>query len=125
MERVLNLAFQGVRQLIARDVIAGQEDVGELAAALGLDGLDLLELGLGDVAGLDEERLEGIAGVPAAVARGDDAPAVEEDDGDVGSRAQLEHPGLLLDRDQLQDFGEAEVVEVPLERHPTVLPPRP
>src|SRR6267378_6199621 len=117
MERVLDLTFQGARQLVARHVVSGQEDVRQLAAALGLDGLDLLELRLRDEARLNEKRLERIARVPPAVARRDHAAPLEEDHRDVRACRELEHTRLLLDGDQLQDLREAEVVETTLESH--------
>jgi len=51
---VLHLVLDRDRQILGRDVVSAQEDVGQLALALALDGLDLLELGFREVSGLDQ-----------------------------------------------------------------------
>ena len=123
MERVLDLVLQRLRERLARHVVAGEEDVGQLPPTLGLDGLDLLQLGLGQMPRPDQVRLQRIARVPASVARRDDLARLEEDDRDIIAGGQLEHARFLLNRDQLKDFGEAEIVEVSLERHVRVSGP--
>ena len=71
------------------------------------------------VALLEQDQAEAVLGVLAERARTDDATLQEGDRDDVGLVLEGQHPGLALQRDELQDVGEAEVAEGSLERHVT------